>query len=60
MATSYVNFLITNELVLIPKYYKPGRSEEYLKTDEEARLIIEKLYSDRRVVQVDTENGNFS
>ena len=26
LATSYLNFLITNDIILMPKYYKKGRS----------------------------------
>lgn len=57
LAASYINFLISNGVVLIPKYYKEGRSQLYLQTDETARKIFEELYPDRRVVQIDVENG---
>jgi agmatine deiminase len=57
LAASYVNFLITNGVVLIPKYFKEGRSNLYLKTDETALKIFQELYPERKIIQIDVENG---
>jgi agmatine deiminase len=58
LAASYCNFILSNGVVLIPKYYKPGRSETYKKTDEAARSILQQLYPNRQVVALDVESVN--
>lgn len=55
IAASYLNFVITNGLVLISKYYKEGRSKLFLETDTKAKEIFEKYFPTRKVVQIDTE-----
>lgn len=51
-ACSYNNFLITNGAVLAQKYWKPGLPESIRKKDEEARKILEKLFSPNRAVHM--------
>jgi len=58
IAASYCNFLISNGVVLIPKYYKQGRSELFKQTDQQAKDIIQKVFPSREVVQVDVESLN--
>jgi agmatine deiminase len=53
---SYVNYAPTNDLVLVPKFWKPGRSLETWKRDNEARAILKELFPGREVVQVNAEN----
>jgi Porphyromonas-type peptidyl-arginine deiminase len=53
---SYVNYVPTNDLVLIPHFWKPGRSREYKKKDDEARAVLEELFPGRQIVQVYAEN----
>jgi len=52
---SYCNFLVTNGIVLMPRYFKEGRQELLKRTDEMARDILRQLFPDRRIVQIDTE-----
>lgn len=59
-ASSYCNFLVTNHLVLIPKYYKEGRSEVFKQRDEEAKNIIQSCFPEREVVQLDCEIFNLA
>jgi len=58
LAASYCNFLVTNGVVLLPKYFKENRKELFRKTDEEARIILQKVFPDRRIIQIDAENIN--
>jgi agmatine deiminase len=56
---SYCNFLVTNGVVLVPFYWKPGRSDLYKRTDAMARQILEDAFPGRRVVQIDVESLNY-
>ena len=39
-AVSYLNFIVFNQLVLIPKYWRPGFSESCKRKDEDVRKIF--------------------
>ncbi|MDT9313845.1 agmatine deiminase family protein, partial [Limnospira sp. Paracas R14] len=54
LAASYLNFIVANNVVLIPKYYKQGGDKIYQQTDEEALLIFQKVFPSRTIVQIDT------
>lgn len=53
-ATSYMNFVITNKVVLIPKYYVEGGpvfvTKEIQETDLHAKEIMESLMGDKRTI----------
>lgn len=51
-ATSYLNYLITNKLVLMPAYWQPGRSDVMRKKDEKAQAIIQAAFPDRKIVAI--------
>lgn len=51
---SYCNFLITNGLVLGQKYWHEGLPLSMKEKDEEAGRILQELFPDRKVVQLDT------
>lgn len=55
LAAGYMNYVVANEVVLIPKLYKPGRSESLAVKDEEFRTLIQRHYPGRNVVQVDVD-----
>lgn len=55
LPASYMNFLVTNGLVLVPKFYKPGRDTSLIGKDEAFRQIIAASYPGRRVVQLDVD-----
>lgn len=57
-ATSYCNFLVSNGVVLLPKYYQDGRSPLFKETDDTSKQILEKIYPDRRVIQISAERIN--
>jgi len=56
IAASYLNFLIANEVVLVPKYWKKGRDEEYKKKDETVQKIFEHAFPNRKIVRITPEN----
>jgi agmatine deiminase len=53
---SYVNYVPTNDLVLVSKFWKPGRSLAIKRKDEEARAVLARLFPGREIVQVYSEN----
>jgi agmatine deiminase len=53
---SYVNYVPTNDLVLVPRFWRPGRSLEVKERDEAARITLEKLFLGRKIIQVPIEN----
>jgi agmatine deiminase len=57
-AASYVNYVPTNDLVMVSKFWKPGRSLEIKKRDDEAVSALKRLFPGREIVQVYSENVN--
>ena len=55
IATSYLNFLVTNELVLMASYWKPGRSQLIKEKDIQAKKLIEKAFPGRKVIAINVE-----
>ena len=53
-AASYANFFVSNNVVLIPKYWKEGMPDSQRQKDEEARRTFEKLFPGRQVIQIFT------
>jgi agmatine deiminase len=53
-AMSYLNFLITNKLVLMPYYWKPGFPEIIREKDHQAQNILRELFPDRKICPIDT------
>lgn len=44
LATSYMNYVPTNDLVNVSKVWKPGRSLAMKQKDDEARVVLRKLF----------------
>lgn len=57
-ACSYMNYFVSNEVVLIPKYWKPGMSESQKQKDEMAKQLLQKVFPGRKVVSVYTLSIN--
>ncbi len=53
LASGYMNFVIANKIVVSAKFWKAGLPEELKRKDEEAKLILEKAFPDRKIVQID-------
>lgn len=58
LATSYLNFIVTNGVVLIPAYWKVGRSEEFSQKDEVFKQVIKKVFPNRDIIQINPEAIN--
>ncbi len=58
LATSYMNFLVTNGVVLMQSYYKPGRSKIFLEKDLATEKILQSIYPDRKIIMINPENLN--
>ena len=52
-AASYLNFQVTNELVLAQKYWKPGMPESLRRKDERALTILREVFPGREVLPLD-------
>ena len=52
-AASYLNFQVTNELVLAQKYWKPGMPETLREKDERALTILRDVFPGREVLALD-------
>lgn len=57
-ASSYLNFLIANDVIVVAKYWKEGRSQEKRRKDEEVLKIFKAAFPEKRIVQVDMEGYN--
>jgi agmatine deiminase len=57
-AASYVNYVPTNGVVLVSKFWKPGRSLEILRRDRQAQNVLKRLFPGRRIVPIHSENVN--
>ncbi len=53
-AASYVNYFVSNNVVLIPKYWKDGMPESQKRKDEEVRQTFARLFPGREVVSMYT------
>jgi agmatine deiminase len=57
-SASYMNFFISNGVVLDAAYWKPGRPESVRRKDAAAANILKQLFPDREIVQINPENLN--
>jgi agmatine deiminase len=56
-ASSYLNYLITNNLVILPTYTPAGSSKE---KEQKVADIFKKLYPNRQIVFLDFMEQNWS
>ncbi len=52
-AASYLNFLITDEVVLGQKYWQEGLDQSIKDRDQKAKSILESVFPDRKVIMLD-------
>lgn len=57
-AVSYMNFMVTNGVVVIPRYWKEGLPLKEKEKDEKVKQIFEALYPGRKVIQINPYNIN--
>jgi agmatine deiminase len=58
LAASYLNFVVANEVVLVPSYWKEGRAETVKQKDEAAQEVLRRVFPGRRIVPINPENIN--
>ena len=58
--TSYLNFVLTNNLVLIPSYYNPGDPDFIRQKDDQARKAFQQVFGSRKVVMINATELNYS
>lgn len=51
-AVSYLNFLISNGVVISAKYWEPGKPEKLKELDEQSKAILQSVFPDREIVQI--------
>lgn len=57
-AASYMNYVVTNGVVLVPKYWKPGRPFSVLLKDTLMALTLSAVFPGRQIVQINPEAIN--
>lgn len=58
--TSYLNFVLTNNLVVIPAYYNAGDPYFIRQKDELARKVFQEVFKSRKVVTINATELNYS
>ncbi len=53
LATGYMNFIIANNVIVTARFWKEGLPLELKQRDEQAKQIVEKAFTGRKVVQID-------
>jgi agmatine deiminase len=54
-----MNFVISNGVVLVARYWRAGRSAGTLRKDRMAKRILQTVFPGRQIVQIDAETLNF-
>ncbi len=58
--TSYLNFVLTNNSVVIPAYYDEGDPPYIRQKDEEAKRVFQQIFKTRKVVMLHSLDLNYS
>jgi agmatine deiminase len=58
-AASYLNFLIANDCVLMPSYYKKGGDLEVKRRDAQAQAILRSVFPKKKIIPIDALAVNF-
>lgn len=52
-ASSYLNYFVTNNVVIIPSYWQPGLPESVRAEDNAFRMLLAQFYPNRAIVAID-------
>lgn len=55
---SYLNYTVSNGVVLFQTYWKPGRSEILSQTETEVKAIFQNVFPNHNIIGIDAENIN--
>jgi agmatine deiminase len=58
VSTSYLNFLITDHIILVPKYWRIGLDDKIKEKDKQAVQILQEVFPEREIRQIDVFNLN--
>lgn len=58
LASSYLNFLISNKVIVAQKFWKEGCPDSWKALDEKAVSILQNAFPDRKIVAVDPRAVN--
>ncbi len=58
-ATSYMNFVITNGLIIAPKYFYAGMDSSVYYKDEEVASLLKSVFPEREIKQLDPSLFNY-
>ena len=58
VSTSYLNFLICNDCVIVPKYWRSGRPDSMRQKDQEVEKLFKQYFPNKRVHMVDVYSLN--
>ena len=59
-AVSYLNFLVTNGVVLSARYGGEGRPDQLAESDETAAALLKQCFPDREIVKIDPLAANWN
>lgn len=58
-AVSYLNYVILNDLIIIPKYWKAGFPESWKRKDESVKKIFQEIFPEKEVIQLNPLGLNY-
>jgi agmatine deiminase len=58
-AASYLNFLITNGVVIAPRYARADADPDHARRDDRARQILQSVFPDRKIILLDALSVNW-
>lgn len=58
--TSYLNFVLTNNLVVLPAYHTAGDPDFIRQKDEQAQKVFQQVFKTRKVVTIEATELNYS
>jgi agmatine deiminase len=58
LASSYLNYMVSNEVVLVAKYARADRAANLQQKDAQAVNVLKTAFPNRKIVQIDASNIN--
>ena len=52
-SASYLNYIISNEVIILPQYWNSSKPLKIKEKDEEVRAIIEQVFPGRKIIGID-------
>jgi agmatine deiminase len=58
-SASYMNFIVANGVVLMPKYWRTGNPLSQKDKDNQSLHIMQENFPDKKIIQIDVTELNF-